>query len=81
MQSFVTASGVKASGVKASGVKDGEAVILAWITERSKSHRNAVNKKVMADPRIRRMLSGEHPFDMQRMFYGGFRPIVDLAGN
>src|SRR5687767_410152 len=32
--------------------KEGETVVFAWIVYKSRAHRDAVNKKVMADPRI-----------------------------
>jgi uncharacterized protein YbaA (DUF1428 family) len=63
---------------KLTRLKPDETVIFAWIGYRSKKHRDAVNKKVMADPRIAGMEHGEMPFDMKRMSYGGFQVIVDL---
>ena len=59
--------------------KRGETVVFSWIVYRSRAHRDAVNKKVMKDPRIAAMLQPDAmPFDMKRMAYGGFRAIVDL---
>jgi uncharacterized protein YbaA (DUF1428 family) len=61
-------------------LKKGETVIFSWITYKSKAHRDAVNRKVMADPRMLRMMKAmkDRPlFDMKRMAYGGFRVIVD----
>ncbi len=59
--------------------KKGETVIFSWIYYRNKAHRNAVNKKVMADPRITRMMQNKKmPFDMKRMSHGGFKTIVDM---
>jgi uncharacterized protein YbaA (DUF1428 family) len=38
-----------------------------------------VNKKVMKDPRMNKMMEGKKmPFDMKRMLYGGFNVLVDL---
>ena len=53
---------------------------VSWIVYKSKAHRDRVNKKVMKDPRLAAMMSGDTPmpFDMKRMAYGGFRTIVDL---
>jgi uncharacterized protein YbaA (DUF1428 family) len=62
--------------------KPGETIVFAWITYRSRAHRDAVNAKVMADPRMSPDAnpdSGEI-FDHARMAYGGFEAIVDLAG-
>jgi uncharacterized protein YbaA (DUF1428 family) len=59
--------------------KRGEAVVFSWIAYRSRAHRDAVNAKVMKDPRLAAMMQpGAMPFDMRRMAYGGFRVIVDL---
>ncbi len=59
-------------------VKSNETVVFSWIVYKSKSHRNAVNKKVMKDPRIEKMMTGPAPFDYKRMAYGGFRVMVDM---
>ena len=60
--------------------KKGETVVFSWIVYKSRAHRDRVNKKVMKDPRLAAMMSGDTPmpFDMKRMAYGGFRTIVDL---
>lgn len=60
---------------KMAKAKPGETVFFSWITYRSRAHRDRVNAKVMADPRIAKM-SGPMPFDMKRMAYGGFKPLV-----
>src|SRR5262245_19641621 len=39
--------------------KRGETVVFSWIVYRSRKHRDQVNKKVMADPRIRDMMVGQ----------------------
>lgn len=58
--------------------RPGETVVLAWITYRSKAHRDRVNAKVMKDPRIAAMCgSGKVPFDVKRMAYGGFKVMVN----
>ena len=54
-----------------------EVVIFSWITFQSREHRDAVNAKVMADPRLADMMQGEsQPFDCSRMAYGGFKLLV-----
>ena len=59
------------------GAKEGETVVFAWITYQSREHRDEVNAKVMADPRMAEMMSGENPsFDCSRMAYGGFEMLV-----
>ena len=58
--------------------KPGETVVFAWITYKSRAHRDKVNAKVMADPRIAKMMmTKKHPFDVKRMCYGGFNVIVE----
>ncbi|HSM10304.1 MAG TPA: hypothetical protein VK827_01880 [Lysobacter sp.] len=41
--------------------------------------RDRINKLVMADPRLADMMDPKTlPFDGKRMFWGGFKPIVEL---
>ncbi len=62
---------------KLAGAGPEETVVIAYIVYESREHRDAVNAKVMADPRIREMCNPENPlFDYTRMAYGGFRQIV-----
>ena len=61
---------------KLSKAKQGETVVFAWITYASRKHRDEVNAKVMADPRIQSMGPENMPFDCKRMAYGGFKVIV-----
>ncbi|MBX3629878.1 MAG: DUF1428 domain-containing protein [Nitrosomonas sp.] len=61
------------------GTKDGETVIFAFIVYKSREHRDEVNKKVMADPRMKDACDKNNiPFDPSRMTYGGFKALVDL---
>jgi uncharacterized protein YbaA (DUF1428 family) len=57
--------------------KEDETVIFAWILYKSRAHRDAVNKKVMADKRMTGFEHTSMPFEMQRMTYGGFKGIVE----
>lgn len=60
-------------------LKAGEVVVFAWIVYKSRKHRDAVNKKVMKDPRLAPMMDPKKmPFDAMRMFWGGFRPFLEL---
>lgn len=62
---------------KGARARRGETVVLAWIVYKSRAHRDAVNRKVMADPRMPTLLKGKPmPFDMKRMMNGGFRVVV-----
>lgn len=60
------------------GAKDGDTVVFAYITYKSREHRDEVNAKVMQDPRMKEMMEKgeEMPFDCKSMAYGGFRTIV-----
>jgi uncharacterized protein YbaA (DUF1428 family) len=61
-------------------LKPGEVVFFSWITYRSRRHRDAVNSKVIADPRLASMMAGKNmPFDMRRMIYGGFKTVVHMG--
>ena len=64
---------------KAFRTKPGETVIFAWITYKSRAHRDKVNKAVMADPRMDPADQPEMPMDHRRMAYGGFTALVDLT--
>lgn len=55
--------------------KDDETVMFSWITYKSREDRDAVNAKVMNDPRMKNMT--DMPFDGKRMIYGGFKPLVE----
>ena len=60
-------------------LKRGETVVFAWAVYTSRAHRDRVNKKAMADPRLAAMMKTKAmPFDGKRMFFGGFRSLVSL---
>ena len=64
---------------KLARLKPGETVFYSFIVFKSRTHRDRVNKKVMADPRLNEMMQGKNmPFDVKRMAYGGFKSMVDL---
>ena len=55
-----------------------DTVVFAWIVYKSREHRDEVNAKVMADPRMNEMCGdGGMPFDCSKMAYGGFKTIVE----
>jgi uncharacterized protein YbaA (DUF1428 family) len=59
-------------------IKSSETIVFAWILYKSKAHRNAVNKKVMKDPRMLAMMNEtKMPFDVKKMMFGGFKVIVE----
>ena len=55
-----------------------ETVVFAWITYKSREQRDAVNAKVMADPRMKDMDMTTAPFDAKRMIYGGFTTLLEM---
>ncbi|WP_269789928.1 DUF1428 domain-containing protein [Stenotrophomonas sp. Iso1] len=59
-------------------LKENEVVVFAYIVYRSRAHRDRVNAKAMADPRLAGMDAKTMPFDGKRMFWGGFKPFLDL---
>ena len=56
--------------------KSGEVVWFSWIVYKSRSDRNKILKKVMADPRMK-FDPKKSPFDMRRMIYGGFKTVIE----
>ena len=60
-------------------LKPNETVVFSWIVFRSRTHRDSVNKKVMKDPRMLKIMeAAPMPFDLKRMAYGGFKVLVNL---
>lgn len=57
--------------------KPGETVVFAYVTYKSRAHRDKVNAKIMKDDRIHALCDPKKmPFDPSRMLYGGFKTIV-----
>jgi uncharacterized protein YbaA (DUF1428 family) len=52
-----------------------ETVVFSWVVWPSKEARDAANKKVMEDPRMK--MDGSEPFDAKRMIFGGFEVLVE----
>lgn len=59
-------------------LKPGEILVASYVVYKSKSHRSAVMKKLMKDPRMEKMMAEPMAFDMKRMTYGGFKTFVEL---
>ncbi|MFI5446453.1 DUF1428 domain-containing protein [Polaromonas sp. UC242_47] len=60
-------------------LKASEVVVFSWIVYKSRKHRDSVNAKVMKDPRLADMMDPKKlPFDGMRMFWGGFKVVIDL---
>lgn len=57
--------------------KDDEVVVFSWFEYPSKEARDAANKKMKSDPRMKAG-GANMPFDGKRMIFGGFVPILDV---
>lgn len=62
---------------RAVAAEEGETVVFSWIVYPSKEVRDAANKKVMEDERMK--MEEDMPFDPKRMIFGGFQTIVDAG--
>ena len=59
-------------------LKPGEVVVFSWIVYKSRRDRDRINKLVMSDPRLADMMDPKSlPFDGKRMFWGGFKKLVE----
>ena len=59
-------------------LKPNETVVFAWVTYKSRKDRDRINAKVMADPRSANMNPATMSFDGKRMFFGGFKAVIEL---
>jgi uncharacterized protein YbaA (DUF1428 family) len=60
-------------------LKPREIVVFSYITYKSRADRDRVMAKVMKDSRLAKMMDPKKlPFDGKRMFWGGFKTIVEL---
>lgn len=57
--------------------EDGEAIVYSYVQWPDKATRDAGWDNMMNDPEMQPQ--GETPFDGKRMFWGGFRPILDTS--
>ena len=56
----------------------GEGIIFSWVEWPDKETRDRGWEKMMSDPDMQPP-EGGMPFDGKRMFWGGFRPVIDTA--
>jgi len=71
--------GKRTSFPQAVKLKADEVVVFSWIVFKSRRARDRINAKVMADPRLKSMMDPKTmPFDGKRMFWGGFKGLVEL---
>ena len=60
-------------------LQEGETVVFSWIVYASREKRDEINAKVMSDPRLTELMDPANmPFDAKRMFFGGFKTIVEI---
>jgi uncharacterized protein YbaA (DUF1428 family) len=59
-------------------LKRNETALLSWIKFESRAARNRINKLVRNDERMLAVAQEPLAFDMARMVFGGFKPIVSM---
>jgi uncharacterized protein YbaA (DUF1428 family) len=59
-------------------LKPDEVVVFSWIVYKSRAQRDRINAAGMKDPRLAAMMDPKSmPFDGKRMFFGGFKLMID----
>jgi uncharacterized protein YbaA (DUF1428 family) len=71
-------SGVHTSFPQAVKLEPDEIVVVSWITFKSREDRDRINPLVMQDPLFANMSPDTIPVDGKRMFWGGFRSLVEV---
>jgi uncharacterized protein YbaA (DUF1428 family) len=62
---------------KLAKAKPSELTVFSYIVYKSRAHRDAVNARVVKDPRLAAMMENNvMSFDHTRMSYGGFKVLV-----
>jgi len=60
--------------------KAGEIVVFSYIVYTSRAQRDRINRKAMSDPRFAPYMDLKKlPFDAKRMFWGGFKTLVEAS--
>jgi uncharacterized protein YbaA (DUF1428 family) len=60
-------------------LKADEVVIFSYIVYKSRAQRDRIMAKVMKDPRLAAFMDPKSmPFDGKRMFWGGFKTMVEM---
>jgi uncharacterized protein YbaA (DUF1428 family) len=60
---------------RAVAAKPDEAIVFSWVHWPDRAARDAGNAKIMNDPRLD---GHDCPFDMTRIIFGGFAPVVEV---
>ena len=64
---------------QAVNLEENEVVMFSWIEYNSRAERDAINEKVMKDPRLDEYMKPEAmPFDGKRLIYGGFETLIEM---
>ncbi len=59
-------------------LKKGEVVVFSYIVYKSRKQRDRIMKKIMVEPRFKKYMDPRNmPFDGKRMFWGGFKAMVE----
>ena len=64
---------------KAVALQDGEKVVFSWVIWPDRATADASHEKMMTDPRMEEF-GNDMPFDMKRMVFGGFEPLLEEGG-
>ena len=60
-------------------LKPDETVVFSYVVYKSRAQRDRIMARVMKDPRLAEMMDPKTmPFDGKRMFWGGFKTLVEL---
>jgi uncharacterized protein YbaA (DUF1428 family) len=60
-------------------LKKGEVVVFSYIVYKTRKQRDSIMAKVMKDKRLADMMDPNNmPFDGKRMFWGGFKTMVEM---
>lgn len=62
---------------RAVSAEDAETIVFSWCEWPSKETRDAAQKRMHEDPRMKELESGASPFSLKRIIFGGFVPVLD----
>ncbi len=58
-------------------LKADETVVVSWVAFKTRAQRNRIMPKFMSDPKAKALMESLTIFDGKRMFWGGFKTIVE----
>ena len=71
--------GIATSFPRSVRLEEGEVVVLSWATYRSREHRDEVIEAARDDPWHALLDHGDMPFDLRRVYFGGFEELLALS--